>query len=207
MKYQSTRSNSPLYSSMEVIKKGIADDGGLFVPTQLPVFTKEEFEQLDKMNYQQRAVKVLSKFLTDYDPQELEEMVGAAYNTQGGILANFRHEQVAPMISIGEKIHVLELHHGPTFAFKDMALQILPRLVTSALDNTGEDVELMVLTATSGDTGKAALEGFRDIPGTQIVVFYPRDGVSYMQKKQMVTQMGSNTHVIAVEGNFDDARS
>ncbi len=202
MLYESTRGDSLSITSAEAIKQGISPDGGLFVPTGRVLFTLEDITAMAGMNYRERAVKVLSPYLSDFTPGEVAHCVDAAYNE-----GNFDHPAVAPLVEIDEKIHVLELWHGPTCAFKDMALQILPHLLVKSMKKTGENFDILILVATSGDTGKAALEGFKDVPGTAIMVFYPDNGVSEVQKMQMVTQEGRNVGVAAVRGNFDDTQS
>ena len=184
-----------------MIKQGLASDGGLFVPEELPSITKDEIEALCEKNYSQRAAYILSKFLTDYSMEELEKDCEAAYceaSFPGG---------AAPLKKVNDQIFSLELWHGPTAAFKDMALQIMPRLLSRALVKTGEDHTALILVATSGDTGKAALEGYKDIDRIKIMVFYPVDGVSKVQKLQMATQLGENVNVCAIKGNFDDAQN
>lgn len=202
MKYTSTRHTHPdCVSAAQAIKNGLAPDGGLYMPTELPTLALAEIEGLINKTYAARSAYILSKFLTDYAAQELLEDCSAAYACDrfpGG---------AAPVVSLDGSLHVLELWHGPTAAFKDMALQIMPRLLSRALQKTGETRTAMILVATSGDTGKAALEGYRDVPQTKIQVFYPVDGVSRVQKLQMTTQMGDNVCVRAIRGNFDDAQS
>ena len=202
MKYFSTRdSQKNSFDSATVIKKGLAADGGLFVPDSLPSLSQEEIENMCNMTYSERAATVLSKFLTDYTYYELLEDCKKAYcekSFPGG---------AAPLNKINENIYSLELWHGPTAAFKDMALQIMPRLLSRALVKTGEKNTALILVATSGDTGKAALEGYKDVDGVKIIVFYPVDGVSKVQKLQMATQTGSNVNVCAIRGNFDDAQN
>lgn len=208
MKYKSTRTkDSPLLDSAEVILKGIADDGGLFVPETIPKVTLDEIKLLIDKNYCGRAVAILKKFLTDYDDFELNECVELAYDW-------FDVESKVPLtILISDEQHkdspvgVMELYHGVSSAFKDMALQLLPRLMSKALKKVGETKEILILVATSGDTGKAALAGFADVPQTKIMVFYPAEGVSKIQKLQMVTQTGKNVNVTAVQGNFDDCQN
>lgn len=202
MKYESTRGNCPTISSAEAIKLGIAPDGGLFVPASPVTFNKEEIDGLIPLSYGRRATFILKKYLTDFTANELDDCVEAAY---GG--NKFDSPEIAPVKKLTRDTSVLELWHGPTCAFKDMALQILPRFLVKALDKTGEKSHIVILVATSGDTGKAALEGFADTPGTSIIVFFPEQGVSEVQKMQMVTQEGQNVHVVAVRGNFDDAQS
>lgn len=202
MLYRSTR--DPMgrqFGAAEVIKMGLAPDGGLFVPEEIPTLTREDIAGLCGLGYAERAAKILSLYLTDYSYDELLEDCRAAYREEsfpGG---------PAPLHCVSDKVYALELWHGPTAAFKDMALQIMPRLLSRALVKTGERQTALILVATSGDTGKAALEGYKDIPGVKIQVFYPVDGVSRVQKMQMATQLGSNVDVCAIEGNFDDAQS
>ena len=202
MKYFSTRdTEKKSFDSAVVIKQGLAADGGLFVPESLPTITKEEIEKLCTMTYPQRAATVLAKFLTDYTYEELLADCEKAYcetSFPGG---------AAPLAKVTNTIYSLELWHGPTAAFKDMALQIMPRLLSRALTKTGEKNTALILVATSGDTGKAALEGYKDVDGVKIMVFYPVDGVSKVQKLQMATQTGSNVNVCAIKGNFDDAQN
>lgn len=201
MKYISTRGNNQKLSSAEAIIKGLADDGGLFVPDSMPHVDMAFIEGLQHLSYQERAVKVLSLFLTDYTQEEIEGCVSRAYGN-----GKFDDDAIAP-VNFLKDVSVLELWHGPTSAFKDMALQLLPQLLSTALKKTGEKNEVLILVATSGDTGKAALEGFKDVEQTKIMVFYPDNGVSRIQRLQMVTQQGSNVNVTAVKGNFDDAQS
>ena len=202
MKYFSTRDQQQnSFDSAVVIKKGLAADGGLFVPDSLPSVTREEIEEMCSMTYAERAARVLSKFLTDYTYDELLEDCKKAYCEEsfpGG---------AAPLNKVTDNIYSLELWHGPTAAFKDMALQIMPRLLSRALVKTGETNTALILVATSGDTGKAALEGYKDVNGVKIMVFYPVDGVSKVQKLQMATQTGNNVNVCAIKGNFDDAQN
>ncbi len=202
MRYISTRGQVAPVTSAEAIKLGIAPDGGLFVPWEGVNLSQDEFALMRSMSYQERAVAILEKFLTDFTVDELKAHVEAAYGP-----GKFDHPDVAPVRLIHDNVYALELWHGPTCAFKDMALQLLPHLLTASTRKTGEDAHIAVLVATSGDTGKAALEGFRDVPGTSIIVFYPAEGVSLVQERQMVTQEGGNVHVVAVEGNFDDAQN
>ena len=200
MKYVSTRGGIEALSSAQAIKKGIADNGGLFVPDHIPMLTDSLFDRLAEMDYAERAAEILSLFLTDYDKTDLLIDCKKAY-------ANFDTDPPAPTVKFGENKYMLELFHGPTCAFKDMALQIMPRLLSRALKMTREKRTAYILVATSGDTGKAALEGYRDVDGVRIKVFYPVDGVSDIQKLQMSTQEGSNVSVQAIEGNFDDAQN
>lgn len=201
MNYISTRGNNQKMTSAQAIIAGLADDGGLFVPDELPQVDMEFIKGLTKLSYQERAARVLGCFLTDYTDEEIKGCVERAY---GG--SKFDDAAVAPL-NIMEDVSVLELWHGPTSAFKDMALQLLPQLLSTALKKTGEKNQVLILVATSGDTGKAALEGFKDVEQTKIIVFYPENGVSRIQKLQMVTQQGENVAVTAVKGNFDDAQS
>ena len=201
MKYSSTRGKAEVCGSAEAIIKGLAADGGLFVPEAFPQITLQEIEAMVPLSYEERAVQVLSLFLTDYSQEELQGCVSRAYGS-----GKFDTEKRAPVNSM-EDFHVLELWHGPTSAFKDMALQLLPQLLGTALPKCGIKDKVLILVATSGDTGKAALEGFADAAQTQIMVFYPEDGVSRIQQLQMLTQQGGNVRVMAVQGNFDDAQS
>ena len=201
MKYESTRGGLKDISAAQAIKTGIAPDGGLFVPMRKVTVDLEFIKGLVDDTYQQRAFKILSLFLTDYDQDELESCIHKAYGDQ------FSSPEIAPVVRLHEQLHMLELWHGPTCAFKDMALQILPHFLVKAIEKTGEQAEIIILVATSGDTGKAALEGFSDVEGTRIVVFYPNGGVSEVQRLQMVTQKGANTAVVAVNGNFDDTQN
>lgn len=201
--YLSTRADGgKKYSSAEVIKNGIADDGGLFVPENIPAVSADALETIRKMTYPERAAYILGLFLTDYTHEELLEDAKIAYSSDAF------GEYAAPVALLGgSNIFVTELWHGPTAAFKDMALQIMPRLLSKALKKTGEKRDALILVATSGDTGKAALEGFKNIEQTGIHVFYPCDGVSEIQKRQMATTEGDNVTVTAVKGNFDDCQS
>ena len=201
MKFKSTRGSEELLFSAQAISQGIAKDGGLFVPIEIPQVDLSEIALLEKMSYAERAEYILKFFLTDYTAQELQYCTSQAYSQD-----NFS-EPIAPVVSLEENLSVLELWHGKTSAFKDMALQILPYLLTVALKKETSAKKLLILVATSGDTGKAALEGFKDVAGTEIIVFYPVDGVSDIQKLQMTTQAGENVHVFAVKGNFDDAQT
>ncbi len=202
MEYASTRNKKISVSSAMAIKTGLAPDGGLFVPKEFPQILPEEIQALSQMSYTERAVKILGKFLTDFSTEELIDCAQSAYNKN-----KFETDEIAPLYQLTKDTYFLELWHGPTCAFKDMALQILPHLLKKSVVKTGETKEVVILVATSGDTGKAALEGFKDVDGTRIIVFYPENGVSNMQKRQMVTQEGNNVDVAAVVGNFDDAQS
>jgi len=201
MKYYSTRDKSNIVTAAQAIVQGLASDGGLFVPLTIPTVPVSEIEKLLKMDYRERAVTIMSKYLGEFSETELRGFVRDAYAD------NYDSAEIAPTRFLNDNTAVLELWHGPTCAFKDMALQMLPRLLTASLKKTGETRKVCILVATSGDTGKAALEGFADVDGTSIVVFYPRDGVSDVQKLQMTTQRGENVFVSAVEGNFDDAQT
>ncbi len=199
MRYLSTR-NSKLYvTASEAILKGLSEDGGLFVPESIPELTTS-LDALSKMSYKEVAYDVMSRFFTDFTEEELKACIDAAYDSK------FETENICEMKKAGGA-WFLELYHGKTIAFKDMALSILPHLLTTSAKKNGVKEEIVILTATSGDTGKAALAGFADVPGTRIIVFYPKDGVSRVQELQMVTQKGDNTKVIAIKGNFDDAQT
>ena len=201
MNFQSTRDEKcTKYNSAQVIKQGLADDGGLFVPECIPTLTEDEIKGYTLLSYPELAATVLSKFLTDYTYDELLIDACEAYSTQGF------PDGACPLINIDNE-YFLELWHGPTCAFKDMALQIMPRLLSRALKKTGETRTSLVLVATSGDTGKAALEGYKNIPNVKIAVFYPEDGVSTVQKLQMMTQDGNNVNVCGAKGNFDDIQT
>lgn len=202
MQYISTRNSELRVKSALAIKKGLSEDGGLFVPEKIPALLTTDFEKLIKLSYTERAVYVLKKYLTDYLVKELRECAENAYGD-----GKFGEGSPAPLVKLDEGLNVLELWHGPTCAFKDMALQILPHFLTKAMKKTGEDKTVVILVATSGDTGKAALEGFCNVEGTKIIVFYPSEGVSDIQKLQMITQEGSNVFVSGIDGNFDDAQS
>lgn len=202
MQYKSTRSENYNCTCAEAIKQGLSPDGGLFVPSQFHQFSIDEIDAMKNMTYQQRAVKVLSRFLTDFTVGEIEECVSAAYNKD-----SFATESITPVYKLNNQVYFLELWHGVTCAFKDIALQILPHLLTKSIKKTKDERTAVILVATSGDTGKAALEGFRDVDGTKIAVFYPIDGVSKIQKLQMATQDGNNVIVSGIVGNFDDAQS
>ena len=202
MLYTSTRDKSVKVSSAQAIAQGISKDGGLFVPESIPEISKDFIDSLVGLDYISRAKKVLSLYLTDYTEDEISMCVNGAYAK-----GKFSSDKVSPIKRIAEGENILELWRGPTCAFKDMALQLLPYLLTVAAKKTVADKTIVILVATSGDTGKAALEGFKDVPGTKIMVFYPNDGVSPMQKLQMTTQAGENVCVCAINGNFDDAQN
>ena len=197
--YKSTRGGETGVTASQAILKGLAQDGGLFVPDRIPALDVP-METLARMSYQEVAYEVMSRFFTDYTAEELKECIARAYD------GKFDTEEIAPLTKAGG-IYFLELFHGATIAFKDMALSILPHLLTTAAKKNHVENEIVILTATSGDTGKAAMAGFADVPGTRILVFYPKDGVSPVQEKQMVTQKGENTCVVAIRGNFDDAQT
>ncbi len=201
MSFYSTRGGACVTASQAILW-GLAKDGGLYVPSMFPQFPKEQIFGFCDLSYQRIAEEVLSSFLEDYSKEEVTQAVRAAYSS-----ANFDDPAVAPLHQLENNLHVMELFHGPTIAFKDIALQLLPYLVRQAALKNDEKREISIMVATSGDTGKAALEGFRDVEGTSCTVFYPHDGVSDMQRLQMVTTEGKNTHVIGVEGNFDDAQT
>ncbi len=202
MKFHSTRDTAKVgYDSAVVIKQGLAADGGLFVPESIPALTEGEIDTLLSADYATRAAVILGKYLTDYTEEELLADCREAYAEDSFVGG------AAPLYAIDDTVSTLELWHGPTAAFKDMALQIMPRLLSRALVKTGEKRTALILVATSGDTGKAALEGYRDIPGVSMQVFYPVDGVSRVQKLQMATQLGENVSVCAIRGNFDDAQN
>ncbi len=205
MKYNSTTDKKIVVSASQAIAQGISTDGGLFVPVEIPHYTLDDISELAKLDYRGRAKKILSDYLDDFTKEEIDECVEKAYTKE-----KFGSDDPAPISfeKFGDTdMNILELWHGPTSAFKDMALQILPHLLTKSLRKTSPDKEVVILVATSGDTGKAALEGFKDVDGTKIMVFYPVDGVSPMQKRQMNTQEGNNVAVCAIKGNFDDAQT
>jgi len=202
MKYISTRgAHQKGVSSAYAIKTGLASDGGLFMPATIPEISLEYIKELSALPYEERAAKILSLFLSDYSYDELLDDCKAAYSLEKFV------PSPAPITRLSGGKHMLELWHGPTCAFKDMALQLMPRLFVRALKKCGEEREALILVATSGDTGKAALEGYKDVKGTKIQVFYPIDGVSRVQKLQMQTQEGTNLSVMGIKGNFDDAQT
>lgn len=202
MKYYSTRDRAVRMDAAEAVKMGLSRDGGLLTPEAIPQIDRAFLEELVNQRYQTRAAKIMGLYLTDYTEEELLAFAENAYGPD-----KFDTEAVAPVRTLDERTHCLELWHGPTSAFKDMALQMLPQLLSAALRKTGEDKTACILVATSGDTGKAAMEGFADVPQTKIMVFYPKGGVSKVQEAQMVTQEGENVGVCAVVGNFDDAQA
>lgn len=197
--YRSTRNAKNQVTASQAVLKGLAEDGGLFVPERIPGL-ELSLGALADMSYQETAYAVMKQFLTDYTEQELKDCIRSAYDEK------FDTPEIAPLRE-ADGAYYLELFHGATIAFKDMALSILPYLMTTAAKKNREDKEIVILTATSGDTGKAALAGFADVPGTRIIVFYPKNGVSAVQERQMVTQKGANTCVIGIHGNFDDAQT
>ena len=197
--YRSTRGKEEAVTASQAILKGLSEDGGLFVPEQIPEMDKS-LKELSEMNYQQVAYEVMKLFLTDFTEEELKNCINRAYDSK------FDTEVIAPLVE-AQGAYYLELFHGATIAFKDMALSILPHLMITAARKNSIKNEIVILTATSGDTGKAALAGFADVEGTRIIVFYPKNGVSPIQEKQMVTQKGKNTLVVGIHGNFDDAQT
>ena len=202
MKYLSTRDKSVRIGAAEAVKMGLSRAGGLLTPEAIPQIDEGFLKSLVSARYQERAAKVMGLYLTDYTEEELLAFAENAYGPE-----KFDTAAVAPVREVDKSTYCLELWHGPTSAFKDMALQMLPQLLSAALGKTGEDKSVCILVATSGDTGKAAMEGFADVPQTKIMVFYPKNGVSAVQEAQMVTQEGANVGVCAVVGNFDDAQS
>lgn len=197
--YKSTRDSNVYVTASEAILAGLAPDGGLFVPERIPSLSVS-LDELKKMNYQETAYAVMKQFLTDFTEEELKECIAKAYDDK------FDTESIVPLVKV-DNTYYLELFHGATIAFKDMALSILPHLLTAAAKKNQAEHEIVILTATSGDTGKAAMAGFADVEGTRIIVFYPKDGVSKVQQLQMTTQKGKNVDVVAIHGNFDNAQS
>ncbi len=205
MNYNSTRDKSRVVTASQAIAQGISEEGGLFVPQEFPKYSLEEIKAMCELDYRGRAKKIMGDFLGDFTAEEISESVDSAYTAE-----KFGSDNPSPISYIengNTKMAVLELWHGPTCAFKDMALQILPHLLTKSVKKAYNGKEAVILVATSGDTGKAALEGFKDVDGVKIMVFYPVDGVSPMQKRQMATQKGNNVNVAAIKGNFDDAQT
>jgi len=200
MKYISTRGYAEEYTASQAVEKGLCNDRGLFVPTKFPKISLEEIENMKESGYDEVALNVLKNYLTDYTEEELKKCIGVYSET-------FNHLERTPVVKLEDGIYVLELWHGPTLAFKDMALQIMPRLFTLAREKNNAEKDSLILVATSGDTGKAALEGFKDLKGVKVIVFYPIDGVSDVQKLQMQTAAGANVEVIGVHGNFDDCQT
>lgn len=201
MNYISTRDKSVKVTAAKAIAQGISEEGGLFVPDSFPVLTADDFKALCAMDYKGRAKYILKSFLNDFTEDEVNYCIDGAYT------GTFDNEQPAPISLVGKNANILELWHGPTCAFKDLALQLLPYLLTTSAKKVNDGKKTVILVATSGDTGKAALEGFKDVPDTEIMVFYPSEGVSPMQKLQMDSQKGDNVHVCAIKGNFDDAQT
>jgi len=202
MKYYSTRNTAVSIDSAEAIKMGLSRDGGLLTPESIPQIDEAFLNSLVNARYQERAAKIMALYLTDYTEEELLTFTENGYGPE-----KFDCEAVVPLRKVDDNTHCMELWHGPTSAFKDVALQMLPQLLSAALRKTGEDKTACILVATSGDTGKAAMEGFADVEQTKIMVFYPKDGVSAVQEAQMVTQEGANVGVCSVVGNFDDAQT
>ncbi len=201
MNYVSTRNNAVKVSSAFAIAHGISVEGGLYVPESIPQLTEKDFLDLSLLDYKSKAEFILKKYLTDFTDDEISKCVNGAYT------GSFDDEKPAAIAQLGDSINILELWHGPTCAFKDLALQLLPYLLTTSTKKVADGKKTVILVATSGDTGKAALEGFKDVENTEIIVFYPSEGVSPMQKLQMDSQKGNNVHVCAIKGNFDDAQS
>ena len=199
IRYHSTRNNEESFTASQAILKGLCDDGGLFVPSEIPPLPMK-LSQMKGKSYQEIAFLIMREFLSDFTDEELRTCIDRAYD------AKFDTKEIAPVVKVGDAYHI-ELFHGKTIAFKDMALSILPHLLTTAAKKNRISNEIVILTATSGDTGKAAMAGFADVPGTRIIVFYPKGGVSRIQELQMVTQKGENTSVVGIEGNFDDAQN
>ncbi len=202
MEYTSTRNNKIRVSSAQAISQGISKEGGLFVPCSFPQFSLETIKNMVSMSYIERAKLILKEYLTDFSEEEINYCVEGAYEA-----SKFSSSKIAPVVNVSKNENILELWHGPTCAFKDMALQLLPYLMTVSAKKAADGKTIVILVATSGDTGKAALEGFKNVENTKILVFYPVDGVSDMQKLQMATQEGENVAVCAINGNFDDAQS
>ena len=201
MKYISTRNNAQSVEAAQAIVNGMVPEGGLYVPEVIPTLSQADLEGLKDLSYQELAKKILALYLEDFSAEEIAHIVDSAYNDQ-----SFDDEEIVPVKKIEDGLYVLELWHGPTAAFKDMALQLLPHLLVTSMKKVGVDKKVVILVATSGDTGKAALEGFKDVPGTAIITFYPDGGVSEVQELQMLTTAGDNTYMFAVEGNFDDCQ-
>ena len=200
MKYISTRNAAHAVTGSEAILMGISPEGGLFVPESFPQFSLSDIESMGEMTYAERSATVMSRYLDEFSFEELLEITNRAYS-------RFDDEDTCPLTKIDDGMYLLELWHGPTFAFKDFALTVLPQLISACRKKRGEKNKTLVLVATSGDTGKAALEGFKDVDGTEIMAFYPDEGVAYMQKLQMITTGGANTYVAGIKGNFDDAQT
>lgn len=201
MRYISTRDNAESVQAAEAIVRGMVPQGGLYVPQEIPKLDEAALGAMVDLSYQALAKEILALYLDDFSAEEISTMVDAAYDA-----SRFDDAEVAPVVKIHDGLFALELWHGPTAAFKDMALQLLPHLLVHSMKKTGVDKEVVILVATSGDTGKAALEGFKDVDGTSIICFYPDGGVSEVQELQMLTTGGSNTYTFAVKGNFDDCQ-
>ena len=201
MNYISTWDKSVKVTAAKAIAQGISVEGGLFVPDTFPTLTAEDFKKLTALDYKGRAKYILKEFLNDFTEDEVNYCIEGAYT------GTFDDEQPAPISLLGKNANILELWHGPTCAFKDLALQLLPYLLTTSAKKVNDGKKTVILVATSGDTGKAALEGFKDVRDTEIMVFYPSEGVSPMQKLQMDSQKGENVHVCAIKGNFDDSQT
>lgn len=202
MNYISTRGNSEKVSASRAILNGMVTGGGLYLPDEIPRLSQADLKEKLNTSYNELAKWILSLYLDDFTKEEIEKAVDSAYN-----LESFDTEEMTPVVKLEENLYILELWHGPTAAFKDMALQLTPHLLVESMKKNGIDKKVLILVATSGDTGKAALEGFKNVPNTEIIVFYPNGGVSQIQELQMLTTEGNNTHVLAVEGNFDDCQS
>lgn len=202
IKYVTTRTDTQSINSSEAILKGLGNDGGLYIPTEIPNVSIQELKAMVDLTYQDKAKAILGKYLNNFTIDEISYCVDKAYNNH-----TFTDKSITPIRIIDDKCAILELYHGPTSAFKDIALQILPHLLTTSARKNGDNRTYVILVATSGDTGKAALEGFKNVEKTKILVFYPNDGVSLVQKLQMTTQEGSNVKVVSVEGNFDDTQT
>jgi len=200
--YISTRGNSVPISASQAILQGMVPEGGLFVSDVIPELSTDEVKELVLAEYQETAKNLFSYFLDDYSQEEISECVEKAYNEE-----KFNSSKIAPLHSLSNDVHILELWHGPTLAFKDVALQIMPQFLVKAIEKSGQKQDVVILVATSGDTGKAALEGFKNVDGIQIIVLFPHGKVSEIQKLQMVTTNGKNTHVVAAHGNFDDCQT
>jgi len=202
MEYISTRNNHQKVSSAAAVSLGMVPAGGLFVPDKIPEFNKENIMKMKNKSYQELAVWIFKEFLSDFTEKEIKDSVAEAYKSE-----SFPVEEKTPLVKLNDNTYILELWHGPTAAFKDMALQILPQLLLKSVEKLEIKNEIVILVATSGDTGKAALEGFKDLEGVKIIVFYPEDGVSRVQEDQMKTTTGNNTAVVSLKGNFDDCQT
>ncbi|MFW5976351.1 MAG: threonine synthase [Bacillota bacterium] len=202
VKYISTRGNYKKVNSARAIQLGMVPEGGLFLPEEVPAFSEKDIFNMQKKEYNKIAFMILNKFLSDYSSQELEEMIDSTYNQK-----NFNNQDITPLKKLNDKTYIMELWHGPTAAFKDMALQLMPQLLVTAKNRLKIKDDIVILVATSGDTGTAALEGFKDIEGINMIVFYPENGVSKVQEKQMTTTEGENVAVVGIKGNFDDCQN